>query len=234
MTAPEQRHIVSAFVFELSKVATVAVRRRVLGHLVNINTALQERVAAGLGMEGQAERIAAARPLAEMALSPALSLIAKAQKTLKGRNVGVLVSAGTDPTLVKALRTAVEKAGATLQIVAPRIGGVKLKGGAHLDADHQVAGGPSVLCDAVVVAPSADGAVALARDAAAVDWIRDAYGHLKVIGVVAAAQALVASAGVSADDGVIDIDAARDVSAFIAAAANGRIWEREDLVHPAL
>ena len=33
MTEPEQRHIVSAFTFELSKVETLAVRRRMLGHL---------------------------------------------------------------------------------------------------------------------------------------------------------------------------------------------------------
>ena len=234
MTAPEQRHIVGAFVFELSKVATVAVRRRVLGHLSNVNADLQNRVATGLGMEGQADRITPARPLVDMAPSPALSLIAKARKTLEGRTVGVLVTDGTDATIVHALRTSVEKAGATLQIVAPKIGGVTLRGGVHLDADHHVAGGPSVLFDAVVVAPSADGADALARDASAIDWIRDAYGHLKVMGVVTAAQALVERAGVSVDDGVVDIRSAKDVSAFIAAAKNGRIWARESVVRPPL
>ena len=44
MTEPEQRHIVSAFTFELSKVSTVAVRRRMLGHLVNIDAGLCTRV----------------------------------------------------------------------------------------------------------------------------------------------------------------------------------------------
>jgi catalase len=234
MTAPEQRHIVSAFVFELSKVRTVAVRRRVLGHLANINAELQERVAAGLGMEGQADRITPTRPLVDMKPSPALSLIAKAPKTLKGRKVGLLVTDGADATLVQTLRTAVEKAGATLQIVAPKIGGVTLTGGAHLDADHQVAGGPSVLFDAVVVAPSAGEADTLARDAAAIDWIRDAFGHLKVIGVGDAAWGLVERAGVSAGDGVIDLKGPKGVNAFIAAAKDGRIWERESLVRPSL
>ena len=161
MTEPEQRHIVSAFTFELSKVATVAVRRRMLGHLANINPDLQARVAAALGMEGQAEAIKPARPVVEMKPSPALSIIGKALKTLEGRKVGVLVTDGCDGALVAALRAAVEKAGGSVQIVAPKIGGAAPRVGPRINADHQIAGGPSVLFDAVAVLPSADGAASL-------------------------------------------------------------------------
>jgi catalase len=234
MTAPEQGHIVSAFVFELSKVATVAVRRRMLGHLDVIHPDLGRRVAAGLGMEGQAETITPARPLVDMKPSPALSLIAKAPKTLQGRKVGLLITDGSDDGFIRALRVAVQKAGATLQTVAPRVGGVTLKSGARADADHQLAGGPSILFDAVVVAPSADGARELEQHAAAVDWVRDAFSHLKVIGVTDAGQALLDRAGVEADDGVVRLGGAKGVAAFVAAAENGRIWEREAAVRPPL
>ena len=57
MSAPERRHIVSAFTFELSKVSTVAIRRRMLGHLANIDGELCGRVEEGLGMKGEAESI---------------------------------------------------------------------------------------------------------------------------------------------------------------------------------
>ena len=57
MTEPEQRHIVSAFAFELGKVETVAIRRRMLGHLDIVDQALGDAVAQALGMEGQAEKI---------------------------------------------------------------------------------------------------------------------------------------------------------------------------------
>jgi len=234
MTEPEQRHIVSAFVFELSKVSTLAVRRRMLGHLVNINADLGTRVAAGMGMEGQAETINPARPIVDMKPSPALSLIAKAPKTLEGRKVGVLVTDGSDGALVQALKAAVEKAGAQLQVVAPKVGGAKLKGGARLPADHQLAGGPSILFDAVVVASSPEGTGVLLSDAAAIDWVRDAFGHLKVIGVVDAAKPLLDRAGVKPDAGVVAIQGPKDVAAFITAAKNGRIWEREPSVRPAL
>ena len=88
--------------------------------------------------------------------SPALSIILKAPKTLEGRKIGVLVTDGTDPAFVTALRTAVEKAGARLQVVAPKIGGARGKGGTIIEADHQLAGGPSIFFDAVVVAASTE------------------------------------------------------------------------------
>ena len=227
MSEPEQRHIVSAFTFELSKVSTVAIRRRMLGHLANIDDELCERVEEGLGMEGQADQIQPARPAIDMKPSPALSIILKAPKTIEGRTIGVLVTDGTDATLVGSLRAAVEKAGAQLQVVAPKIGGVSAKNGKRIEADHALSGGPSIFFDAVVVAPSADGAAMLGREAAAIDWLRDAFGHLKVIGVVEAAALLLDRAGIEADAGIVAIDAGKGVNGFIAAAKNGRIWDRE-------
>ena len=226
MSEPEQRHIVSAFTFELSKVSTAAIRRRMLGHLSIIDAGLLQRVAEGLGMEGQAEQITPARPPIDMKPSPALSLVKKARPTLEGRKVGVLVTDGTDGAFVDALKSAVEKAGAQLQVVAPKIGGVTLANGKSLPADHQLAGGPSILFDAVVVAASAQGAQKLQKEAAAIDWIRDAFGHLKVIGSVETASPLLAAAGIEADAGVVMIGKAK-VQAFIDAAKGGRIWDRE-------
>jgi catalase len=143
-----------------------AIRRRMLGHLSIIDAGLLQRVAEGLGMEGQAEQITPARPPIDMKPSPALSLVKKARPTLEGRKVGVLVTDGTDGAFVDALKSAVEKAGAQLQVVAPKIGGVTLANGKSLPADHQLAGGPSILFDAVVVAASAQGAQKLQKEAA--------------------------------------------------------------------
>jgi catalase len=227
MSEPEQRHIVNAFTFELSKVSTVAIRRRMLGHLANIDDDLCERVEEGLGMEGQADQIQPARPAIDMKPSPPLSIILKAPKTIEGRKIGVLVTDGSDARLVDSLRAAVETAGAQLQVVAPKIGGVSAKGGKRIEADHALSGGPSIFFDAVAVAPSTDGAAMLEKEAAAIDWLRDAFGHAKVIGVVEAADRLLDRAGIEADAGIIAIDAGKGVNGFIAAAKNGRIWDRE-------
>jgi len=227
MSEPEQRHIVSAFAFELGKVETVAIRKRMLGHLMIIDEALGAGVEAALGMEGEADTITPARDPIDMDLSPTLSLIKKAKPTLKGRKVAALVTDGVDDGVLDALRKAVEKEGALLAIVAPKIGGVTTAKGKTLPADQALSGAPSVLFDAVALLPSADGAALLAKEAAAVDWLRDAFGHLKAIGHVAAAAPLFEKAAVApdADAGVVALE--KNAQKFIAAAKQHRIWERE-------
>jgi catalase len=247
MTPPEQGHIVSAFTFELGKVETRAVRQRMLGHLDVIHPDLGKRVAAGLGMKGEAEKIVpAVAPRDDLAPSPALSLIAKAPETLRGRKIGVLVTDGSSAKLLAGLRKAAKKEGARIALVAPRIGGITDDAGAAVAVDMALAGAPSVLFDAVIVAPSADGATTLTGDAAAIDWIRDAYGHLKAIGHVPAASELFGKAGIdlSGDDragddgagagGIADVAAARGLAAFLAAARRHRVWDREPSVRPPL
>jgi catalase len=227
MSEPEQRHIVNAFSFELGKVETVAIRRRMLGHLSIVDKILCLRVEQALGMEGLAEKILPARQPLDLDPSPALSIVLKAPRTLQGRTVAALVSRGSDRALVGALRTALEKEGARLAVVAPTIGGVPAKGGKRIDADHALAAAPSIFFDAVVVAPSEEGADMLVTQAAAIDWVRDAFGHLKVIGVVKTAAPLLERAGVEPDAGVIPVEGAKGIARFINAAKGPRIWDRE-------
>src|ERR1700761_361324 len=77
-TEPEQNHIISAFIFELSKVETKAVRERLLGQLANVDASIAERVAAGLGMPGPIKPIPTSVPArTDLPKSPALSILAK-------------------------------------------------------------------------------------------------------------------------------------------------------------
>jgi catalase len=82
-----------------------------------------------------------------------------------------------------------------------------------------------------VVAPSESGVDDLVKEAAAVDWLRDAFGHLKVIGHVAAAGPLFDKAGIDprADRGVVSLEG-RGLDTFLATARSHRIWEREPKV----
>jgi catalase len=230
MTEPEQRHIVNAFTFELSKVATIAIRTRMLGHLDVIEPELGERVAEALGMSGQADKIQPARAPIDLEPSPALSILGKFKPTLEGRKVGALVGDGFDRMLITRLRAAIEKEGAVLEIVAPKIGGALAADGTQVPADHMVAGGPSVIFDAVIVAPGAAAIPGMLGEAAAIDWVADAFTHCKVIGIVGPSQPLLDEAGVVVDDGVVDVTGAKGITAFIEAARNGRVWERETKV----
>jgi catalase len=232
MTPPEQGHIVNAFTFELSKVVTPAIRTRMLGHLDLIEPELGKRVAAAMGLEGQADKITpAVKPRDDLEPSPALSIVAKAPETIKGRTVAVLVTDGSDAAAVSKLRQALKKEGAALKLVAPKVG--KLKGNG-LVPDMQLDGAPSVLFDAVVALPSEEGAADLVDIAGAIDWLRDANGHLKAIGFNEAAKAMLEKAGISPDAklGIVSLDGGRGLDAFIAAAKKHKIWDREKLMHP--
>jgi catalase len=235
MSPPEQSHIVSAFTFELSKVETPAIRTRMLGHLDLLSPELGRRVAKAMGMEGMADRITpAVAPRDDLKPSPALSLVRKWPNTIAGRTMGVLITDGFDSRLVASLHAALEKEGADLKLVAPHIGPLADSAGKKVDPHVQLDGAPSVIFDAVVVAPSKAGVDELASNAASVDWLRDAFAHLKVIGCVAEAQPLLDKAGVAVDAklGVLKVEDKTGIEGFIEMARKHRIWDREPLVRP--
>ena len=225
-TAYEQAHIASALVFELSKVEHVHVREAMVGHLRNIEEDLAGRVAKGLALEKMPDAPVAAAPVQELEPSPALQLIGKMKDTLEGRVVGVLIADGSDGSVVTNIKRAAMDAKAVVKIVAPKIGGAKLADGSMLSADGQLAGMPSVFFDAVAVILSEDGAKTLSVESAAIDFVRDAFGHLKAIAVDKGGAELLKTANVEHDAGVVD---ATDTDAFVAAAKT-RQWDRERLV----
>jgi hypothetical protein len=93
-----------------------------------------------------------------------------------------------------------------------------------LAADMALSGAPSVFFDAVAIFASEAGIKPLLKNSAAVDWVRDAFGHLKVIGHTAAAQPLFAKAGLAddLDEGVIELDGLASVGQYIKAAKHRR------------
>ncbi len=225
-TPPEQTHIANALVFELSKVEHPHIREAMVGHLQHIDPELAQRVATGLGMKKLPPPAATDVPPQDMAPSPALQIIGKMKDTLEGRAVGVLVSDGSDAALTNAITAAVKKAGASFKIIAPHVGEVALSDKSALKVDGQLAGTPSVMFDAVAIILSSDQAAMLCNEAAAIDFVRDAFGHLKAIAIDAGAQALLEKAGIAPDAGVV---AAKDAAKFIAAAKT-RQWDREPKV----
>jgi len=225
-TAYEQAHIASALVFELSKVDHVHIREAIVGHLRHIDEDLARRVAAGLAFEKIPAAPVMTAPIQELEPSHALQIIGKMKDTLMGRAVGILIANGSDGAAIEKIRKAATDAGATVKIVAPKVGGVKLAAGSMLAADGQLAGTPSVLFDAVAVILSDEGAKTLSMESAAIDFVRDAFGHLKAIAVDKGGQALLRIANVGQDAGVVN---AKDKEAFIAAAKT-RQWDREKSV----
>jgi len=222
LSTPEQAHLASAIVFELSKVGLEHVRARMLANLVNVDPKLASRVAEGLNMAVPKASPAAA-PVQDMPLSPALRIIDGPHDlhTLKGRSVAILIADGSDEKAVARLIKAIDKEEGRPVIVAPRVGGAKMSDGSARKADGQLAGSPSVLFDAIAVVLSKEGCDALLKEAAAVQFVADAFAHLKAIGHSAEAKPLLDKAGVEPDEGIVALD-----EDFVKAAGK-RYWERE-------
>jgi catalase len=223
----EQAHLASALVFELSKVDIERIRARMLSNLVNVDRDLAARVAAGLNAEVP-DASPTASAVRDLDPSPALRIIRGPGEihTLKGRAVGVLVADGSDAEEVRTLVDAIEGAGGRAIVVAQKVGGVTAADGSRLKADAQLAGTPSATVDAIALPLSAEGCAALIGDAAAIQFVMDAFGHLKAIGATDAARPLLDKAGVKADEGVVGLG-----DAFLTAAAR-RFWDREASVRP--
>jgi len=219
----EQTHIASALAFELSKVDTLHVRAAMVGHLRHIDADLAQRVADALALEKLPPAPPSAVPVQNFKPSPALRTIGKMKPSLDGRTVAILVADGSDGATITSISQAVRAAGATVKIVAPKVGGAKLADGTLLSADGQLSGTPSVMFDAVALVLSREGAETLSQDAAAVDFVRDAYGHLKAIAFDRGAEALLDQAHVQKGAGVVKTSAK---AAFLTAAKT-RQWERE-------
>ena len=222
-TVYEQAHIASALVFELSKVAHLHIRVRMVAHLLNISDDLAGRVAKGLGLEDMPAAAIPAAEIHDFPASPALQTIGNAKDTLEGRSIGILITDGSDVAVLDSIKKAVIKAGASVKVVGPKIGGAKLSDGSMHAVDGQLAGTPSVLFDAVAILLSIEGAKILEKESAAVDFVRDAFGHLKAIVVDKGGQVLLDKANITVDKGVVK---ATDVQTFIDAAKT-RQFDRE-------
>jgi catalase len=211
-------------------VRTLAIRERIVAHLRNVDNDLARTVANGLRLRELPAAAPAARPtIADLAPSPALSIAGNGPDSFAGRKLGVLISDGVDGAALDRLRAAAESAGASVEIVAPHVGGVKSAGGAWIEADEKLDGAPSVLYDAVAVLTTDAGARQLSVAAVARDFVSDAFAHCKFIGYTPGAGPLIE--GVIGrdrlDEGVVQLDADGSEAAFIDACGALRIWARE-------
>jgi catalase len=228
-TPIEQKHIGDAIVFELSKVERPDIRSRTVSHLIHIDATLASTVADGLGLSLPDPAQAARPTIMDLPPSDALSILKNGPDSFKGRKLGILLTDGADAAIFNALVKAVDKEGAVYEVVAPKIGGVTLSDGMAVAAKQKIDGGPSVLFDAVAVVASQDGAALLAIDAAAKDFVTDAFAHCKYIGLTAEAQILFEKAGIAGDldEACLPLAAEKDATSFLTACRALRYWPRE-------
>lgn len=231
MSPVEKEHIVRAYTFELGKCYHQAIKERQLQCLANIDPALCEQVATGLGLPAPQPTV----PLAEVQPSPALSQVGR-EWPADGRMVGIVVDADGDLDDVAQVQRAVFSAGMVPLLIAAHGGTV---GG--LPVQRTFATARSVEFDAVLLAgapaPAPDAlpardAKAGAPGATAVDprvslLVEEAWRHAKAIGAWGAGAEVLRLTGVAGSPGVVTggsgAEALESVQRLMAA---HRVWER--------
>ena len=229
-TAVERDHIADSFIFELSKVERPEIRSRMVSHLMNVDQALAENVASALRLKAMPKAAEPARPTrTDLKALKSLSIVLNGPATFEGRKVGVLVSDGVNSDLLTALRSALEKEGALLEVVAAKIGGVEASDGSWIEADHTINGGPSVLYDAVALLVTEEATNELATDPAARDFVSDAFAHRKFVAYSESSLGLLTAVlgETELDDGFTEMKGPKDSVRFVEDCRKLRFWDRE-------
>jgi len=232
-TPLERQHIAAALVYELSKVETQAIRSRVVAHLLNVDDRLAMNVAEGLRLDAlpaAATRVVPARD--DLSESPSLSIMRSAAQTFAGRRLGVLVTDGVDGSFLRQLENEFNDIGATVELVAPAIGGIKSEDGSWIEARKSLATAPSVLFDAVAIVVAPQASKEVAKSPVAFAFVADAYAHCKFIAYTADARPLLerALAGSPLDGGCKQVETGIAAAQFASQCAQLRFWAREQVL----
>ncbi|EOC1454307.1 catalase HPII [Cronobacter sakazakii] len=229
-TPVEQRHIIDAFSFELSKVVRSYIRERVVDHLCHIDISLAHPVATNLGITLTEEQMHVAPPKDVNGLKkdPSLSLYAVPGGSVKGRVVAVLLNDHVKSADLLAMLQALKSHGVHAKLLYSRMGSVTADDGSQLKVAGTFAGSPSVTVDAVLVPGGA--ASALADNGDAVYYLLEAYKHLKAIGLMGDARGLKRHLAVpdTGEEGIVEADDAAGsfMDDFIHQLACHRVWAR--------
>ncbi len=247
---PEKHHIIDALSFELGKVETIAIRERMVSLLTQVDKSLAGKVAANLGLavpknpdfqvnhsvpaDGDPKKFQPLKTKMSLEKSDALSMANTIKNSIKTRKIAFLIADGVDQKSLAAMKTPLEASGATVQLIAPRLGVIKSREGKQIPVDQSFLTAASVLFDAVYVPGGEKSVQALLNEPAAVHFIREAYKHCKAIGCDSDGKKLLPgsapgkqkSARITAP-GHAGIITSGNAKEFIKAVANHRFWERE-------
>jgi catalase len=245
----EKQHLTNALRFELGKVETIGIRKRMVGLLAQVNKTLAKNVADGLGIivpetpeqpinhsipaDGNPEEYQPIYVEASVKKSDALSMSNTVKNTIKSRKVAILVTDGFDEKSLSDFVTGIEKEEAKTSIIAPQLGMIKSAQGSEIRVNETLLTSSSVLFDAVFVSGGKRSVETLLEEPTAIEFVEEAYKHCKSIATVGdGAELLKASNRIKKDlvkgkDNLSGILIDKSPEEFVNAIAQHRFWERE-------
>ncbi len=240
MSDPEKRHIVKALHFELGKVMSKDIRRRVVQLFSRVDRGMAEQVAMGIGVTDA--QLAEGSPVTKA--SPALSQERTVKDTIRSRRIAILLAEGYDHAQLMAVKQALSDAGASTKIVSKHQGMLRSSDGQEVEVDKSYETTASVLFDALYVPGGARSVEALTMQGDAIHFVNEMFRHCKPIAATAEGVDLLTASSIKGirlagqddgmpvnDEGVVTARQAGQMDAFVKefvpAIAQHRHWNRE-------
>jgi catalase len=249
----EKNHIIDAFTFELGKVERVYIQERMVGILAKVNKQLATRVANCLGIsvpkspiypinhgvpaDASKDTYEPVEMKQSLEQSVALSMANTEKVSITTRNIAFLVADGVDENSLNTMKIALEIEGATVKIIAPKLGRIQGLNGREIKVDKSFLTTASVLFDAVYIPSGKKSVNALIAEPDAIHFMNQAYKHCKPIAVDEYGVELLNNSYII-DNEIFDDDKTseqmgiiidKSPDAFINAIAQHRFWEREKI-----
>ncbi len=224
----EQKHVVDAYTFELSKVQRKHIReRQVQQILANIDLDLARQVGANLGIEVPDLTLDYKKTAVEK--SAKLSFLAFPPEDIQGRKVAVLIHNLVKSDTLEAIKNWAIKEGAVVHLLAPSLAPVKDHKDNIIVADGMQMAEPSIAYDAVII-PDGDNLNAVLQDGVARHYVLEAYKHLKPIAFLGNKSDLLEPLGLVADEGTLVEDEFQAIAEkFKKLIMAHRVWSREQI-----
>lgn len=224
----EQKHVVDAYTFELSKVQRKHIReRQVQQILANIDLDLARQVGANLGIEVPDLTLDYKKTAVEK--SAKLSFLAFPPEDIQGRKVAVLIHNLVKSDTLEAIKNWAIKEGAVVHLLAPSLAPVKDHKDNIIVADGMQMAEPSIAYDAVII-PDGDNLNAVMQDGVARHYVLEAYKHLKPIAFLGNKSDLLEPLGLVADEGtLVENEFQQIAEKFKNLIMAHRIWSREQI-----
>lgn len=224
----EQKHVVDAYTFELSKVQRKHIReRQVQQILANIDLDLARQVGANLGIEVPDLTLDYKKTAVEK--SAKLSFLAFPPQDIQGRKVAVLIHNLVKSDSLEAMKNWAIKEGVTLHLLAPSLAPVKDHQDNIITADGMQMAEPSIAYDAVII-PDGDNLNAVMQDGVTRHYLLEAYKHLKPIAFLGNKSDLLEPLGLVPDEGTLVGDEVQPIAEkFKNLIMAHRVWSREPI-----
>lgn len=222
----EQKHVVEAYTFELSKVKNPAIRQRQVQQiLANIDPDLAQQVGKNLGIE--VIDLKQKFKESQVEKSAKLSMQAFMPEDIKGSKIAVLLHDQVYSDGLEQVKAWAAQEGVIIELLTPSVAPVKDAQGKTLPSDGMQSAEPSIAYDAVIL-PDGANLDAVLQDGMAKHYLLEAYKHLKPIVFLGSRTAFFEQLGLYEDEGTFtQADFMQVTEPLKQLLRQHRVWSRE-------